>query len=125
MRTAEGLVIDYVDEIIGIIKARQSISESKNLEGAYVVALNLCDCIKHKVWELIDSNSWRIDRELDSVLKQVLGQIKVFKCHPYITEEEIPFYDEFVEVIQCIRTDYSKLKKGEKQCKRTTVTLAI
>ena len=51
---------------------------------------------------------------MNSLLVQAIEQVKEYKYHPYILEDEISLCDEFIEAVEAIKAEYMKLKQGEK-----------
>lgn len=125
MRTAEELVLEKIAMLEGIIKAKRSLEEGKEIEAACLVSITLCEHTRSEIEEIFDSEVRSVDRAVCFVLNKLIGQIIGFKNHPYATEDEKPFYDEFVEAVQCIKEEYRKLKKGEKVCKSILVLQRI
>ena len=127
MNTAEDLVVQRIDQLIGIIKAKVLLEVPKNrkINLAHDLVLCMCEQIKAGIWKLIDAGNKRIDRGVNSLLVQVIEQVKEHRGHPYFLEDEIAFCDEFIEAVEAIKTEYMKLKKEDKTCKRLIIMQVV
>ncbi|WP_053985031.1 hypothetical protein [Niameybacter massiliensis] len=123
MRTAEDLVVQRIDQLIGIVKAKAllEVPQIRTNTLAHNLVLCMCEQIKVGIWNLVDVGNKRIDRGVNSLLVQAIEQVGEYKRHPYFLEDEISLCDEFIEAVEAIKAEYMKLKQGEKQQKKSLV----
>lgn len=125
MKTAEEVMMDQVDMLIGNLKVRVEVESVPKAIEACIVSLTLCETTRSTLWGHIDSEEKRMDRVLNKVLNESISQIRFFRDNSNAGYEGKEVYSDIDNALMYIRDHYYEMKKGEKVCKSILVLQRI